>query len=284
MRLHHLLSAIGTALLLAAMPATHAEEHEAVTASRSGTPPALPLAALAEENPATLGKAKEGQPDATTFEAAAQYYEAGDYPAAVAAFRAIAEQAPSAAVFYNLGNAYYRTRDYGRAIAAYEKAQAMEYGNPAIAANLARARQAAGISLQSQTRWQQYARYLSPNAWVTLGAISFWGVLALWLLPPLFRKRSGIWRPSLLALCAAILLLSLAGFYPWLRLSRGGTVLEADTPLLLAPTQTSPVHSYAQAGESATLLRRHGGFAQIRLANGSKGWVADALFSTSWQR
>src|SRR3954451_11594538 len=43
------------------------------------------------------------------------------------------------AVYYNLGNAYYRAGEYGRAIAAYRKAKAYRPRDPYLEANLRQA-------------------------------------------------------------------------------------------------------------------------------------------------
>lgn len=252
-------------------------------ATAQAAPAVLSQAPQTADAPASAQHIAPQQTPAQLFASATEHYAAENFAAAAEQFAQLADSSPALAVYYNLGNAYARLGQYGHAIAAYEKARALAPSQPDVLANLERARQAAGVTTAPASRWQQYARQLSPNAWTLLLAISFWAALGLWLIPAQFRRPHGIWRPSLLALAVAILLLSLAGLYPWLQICRTGTVLGADTPLLLAPVTTSPVQSYAQAGQSAQWVGSHGNFDRIRLADGTEGWIARKQFATTWQ-
>lgn len=245
--------------------------------SATAAAPAVTNTVEANEN------APAAMPPSQRFAEGNASYAAGDYATAAAQFAQVAAEHPSLAAYYNLGNSYFRLGQYGQAIAAYEKARAINPAQPEVLANLDRAREAARIAEPVPTRWEQYARKLSPNGWAVLLAVSFWAALALWLVPAQYRRPHGIWRPSLLALSIAILVLSAVGLYPWRQLSRAGTVLEADAPLLLAPVSTSPVQSYAQAGQPAQLIGSHGQFDRIRLPDGSEGWIARTQFATTWQ-
>lgn len=231
---------------------------------------------------APLGETTETQTPLQLFALASNAYDAGDSAEAVALFSRLADQWPNAVTYYNLGNAYFRSGQYGRAIAAYEKAHALDHTQPDVVANLNRAKEAARISPSPVGRWEHFARKLSPNTWTLLLAVSFWAALGLWLIPAQYRKPHGIWRPSLLALAIALLVLCALGLYPWRVLARAGTVLEGDTPLLLAPVATSPVQTYAQAGQPAQWVRSHGDFDRIRLPDGTEGWVNASQFTTTW--
>lgn len=237
---------------------------------------ACPL--LAAEQSTTVA-----QPPLPAFGAASAAYKNGDYAQAVSEFSRIAAATPSAAAYYNLGNAYYRNGQPGLAVHAYERANTYAYGQPGILANLAKAREAARLEEPPLSLWQRYARGLGPNQWTLLLAIGFWCSLGLWLVPPLYRKRHGIWRPALLTLAIAVTLLAAGGLYPWLHWRKAGTVLAKDTPLLLAPTTTSPVQAYAQPGQTAYRIRSHGNFDNIRLENGNSGWVARDHFAQTWE-
>lgn len=211
-------------------------------------------------------------------------YASGQYAQAAETFAELARLSPGLAAYYNLGNAYYRSGQFGYAIAAYEKARALAPSNPDVAANLRAAHEAARISEPPRTHWQDYALRLSPNTWAVWLAISFWATLALLLLPPLYRKRFGIWRPSLLTLSILVLVLSVLGLLPWRTLASEGTILVADTPLLLAPASASPIQSYVQPGQPARLIGSHGNFDRIELPDGNRGWVARSHFASAWGR
>ncbi len=60
---------------------------------------------------------------------------------------------PTAALFYNLGNAYYKQGDHGRAILNYRRAQQLAPRDPDIEANLALARAQAVDQFEAVEAW-----------------------------------------------------------------------------------------------------------------------------------
>ncbi len=64
-------------------------------------------------------------------------YTAGDYPRAIALYDSIERQGyTSAPLFYNRGNAYFKTEQIGRAILYYSRAQRLDPGDADIRYNL----------------------------------------------------------------------------------------------------------------------------------------------------
>src|SRR5437867_11361544 len=73
----------------------------------------------------------------TDFDKANQEYAQGQFKEAVAGYETLVRSGPvSANLFYDIGNAYFRTGDFGRAILNYERALAVERHHPEAAANL----------------------------------------------------------------------------------------------------------------------------------------------------
>lgn len=58
----------------------------------------------------------------TTFNEANELYAAGAYNDAIAAYEYILQDSPSAELYYNLGNAYFKTGEIGKSILSYERA------------------------------------------------------------------------------------------------------------------------------------------------------------------
>src|SRR5438067_9908253 len=80
----------------------------------------------------------------------------------------------SANVFYDLGNAYFRTSDFGRAILNYERALALERHHPEATANLQMARDEAH-ALELQQSWpERYLQFASINQYSITAVIAFW--------------------------------------------------------------------------------------------------------------
>lgn len=84
----------------------------------------LPLVALSQENLTPKELADKAYAE-SRFEDAATIYES-----------ALREQGVSAALYYNLANAYYRTNQLGKAILNYERALRMDAGDEDAKANL----------------------------------------------------------------------------------------------------------------------------------------------------
>jgi len=67
----------------------------------------------------------------------------------------------SANVFYDLGNAYFRTGDFGRAILNYQRALALERHHPEATANLQIARDEAHALEMQPARAERYLHFAS---------------------------------------------------------------------------------------------------------------------------
>lgn len=75
-----------------------------------------------------------------TFNQGCTAFSKGDYPAAIQSFeQLVAEDVAEPTVFYNLGNAYYRSGRLGAAIANYERALLLDPGLENAQENLAKA-------------------------------------------------------------------------------------------------------------------------------------------------
>src|SRR5438874_11454261 len=76
-------------------------------------------------------------PNDAQFEKANSEYMAGNFKEAISDYTTVVQSGEwSANLFYNLGNAYYRTGDYGRAILNYEWALRIDRQHPEAQANL----------------------------------------------------------------------------------------------------------------------------------------------------
>ena len=77
----------------------------------------------------------------TEFANANQEFAQGHFKQAISGYEALVKEGQwSANLFYDLGNAYFRTRDFGRAILNYERALALQPHHPEATANLQIAR------------------------------------------------------------------------------------------------------------------------------------------------
>jgi tetratricopeptide (TPR) repeat protein len=130
------------------------------------------IAVLATPRPAPV--------DAQALAAANELVAAG-HPAEAAQMyeQMIAQGARDAALYYNLGNAYFLQGDASRAMAAYEQAAALAPRDADIRANLALAQEQAGRQMSwpaatdIATRWLTVDELalLALGAWLALGLV-----------------------------------------------------------------------------------------------------------------
>src|SRR5207244_11146718 len=114
----------------------------------------------------------------------------------------------SANVFYDLGNAYFRTSDFGGAILNYERALALERHHPEATANLQIARDEAHALEMQPSRLERYLQVATINQYTIAAATAFWlAVFAIVALTFARRRSATVIAVSiccLLALVAAV--------------------------------------------------------------------------------
>src|SRR6058998_488400 len=155
-----------------------------------------------------------GQAD-IEFAKANQEYAQGHFKEAISGYATLVRAGQwSANVFYDLGNAYFRTGDFGRAILNYERALALEPHHPEATANLQIARDEAH-ALELQPSWpERYLRFASVNQYSITAAVAFW-IAAFCVTALIFARR----RPATIITLMLLMLLLFAGamFAAWQR-------------------------------------------------------------------
>mgnify|MGYP006288774085 CR=1 FL=1 len=220
------------------------------------------------------------QPDSLThrFEAATALHTQGQYERAVDAYRALLDAShASAPLYYNLGNAYARLDRLGQAIRYYEKARRLRPGDPRLTHNLEQVRRRAGVypSVLPPRGLPGIVQNWSPLAlfvagWLLLG--SGLAVAVAWAAP----GRPGSWRHPLVwgPLAGGLLLVAVALGTSFLQSQEQRTVVVAtQASLRTAPTPTAVSDTTLPEGAMLAVQGRRAQWTQVRLANGTVGWV-----------
>src|ERR1044072_7854802 len=98
------------------------------------------------------------------FLKANQEYAQGHFKEAISGYETLVRAGQwSANLFYDLGNAYFRTGDFGHAILNYERALALERHHPEATANLQIARDEARALELQQSPPERYLQFASVN-------------------------------------------------------------------------------------------------------------------------
>src|SRR3989440_6697655 len=123
------------------------------------------------------------------FPKANQEFAQGHFKEAISGYEALVRSGQwSANLFYDLGNAYFRTGDFGRAILNYERALALERHHPEAVANLQIARDEARALEMQQTWLERYLQFASVNQYIIAATGAFW-VGAFCIVALIFARR-----------------------------------------------------------------------------------------------
>src|SRR6266850_569357 len=146
---------------------------------------------------ATPARAEAG----ATFNKANADFAAGHFPAAIAGYESLVRSRQwNPALFYDLGNAYFRTGDFGSAILNYERALVLDPAQPEARANLQLARDQARALELARSWTETHLDFLTRDHFAWLAAAAFWGAAAI--LGGLYfaQRRAIVWIFALVLL------------------------------------------------------------------------------------
>jgi tetratricopeptide (TPR) repeat protein len=215
------------------------------------------------------------QPSAE-FKKANQEYAHGHFKEAIAGYETLVSAHQwSANLFYDLGNAYFRTGDFGRAILNYERALGLDARHPEATANLQIARDESRALELQPTRLERYLQLASINQYSIAASVAFWlgifGILAL----VFARRRSS----ALILLSILCLLVSAAAVWAIYTLERGNKgralaiVTGKDVQARLATADTANSVLALPPGSEIKILSTRGDWMYASLPNDLRGWI-----------
>ena len=215
------------------------------------------------------------QPSAE-FAKANQEFAQGHFKEAIAGYEALVRANQwNANLFYDLGNAYFRTRDFGRAILNYERALALDQHHPEATANLQIARDESRALELQPTKLERYLQFASINQYTIAAAVALWlgifGIVALF-----FARRRSAAMMSLSILC---LLLCAAAVWAIYTLDNGSNgralaiVTGTDVQARLATADTANSVLALPAGSEIKILSTRGDWMYAALPNDLRGWI-----------
>src|SRR5882724_4247006 len=162
-----------------------------------------------------------GQPDAE-FAKANQEYSKGNFKEAMTSYEALVRAGQwNANLFYDLGNAYFRTRDFGRAILNYERALALDNHHPEATGNLQIARdEARALELRSTKLERYLLQFASINQYSIAAAVALWlGIFGIVM--TIFSRRRSAALMSLSILCLLVCAVAVWAIYTLDKGSKG---------------------------------------------------------------
>jgi hypothetical protein len=209
-------------------------------------------------------------------------YEAGEYSKAASAYEAAAATGHrSAALHYNLGNAYYRLDEIGKAILNYERALLLDPDSRAVrhSIDLARTRTMDRISQLPEpiwtTTWRRVVAVvgLSGILWVGMLLYLAGASFVIWRIVS-GRKEAWLRRVATVLIGIGVPLVAMSLFA-----SRADKVLprcvvvDRAVALRLGPDENADVDVEIHEGLVVHTIDSDSSWFRVRLPNGVVGWV-----------
>ena len=243
---------------------------------RTASCAALALLAL---SPATLVAQR------ALFDEGNRLYQEGDFAGAVTSYGAVLEGGfESVELYYNLGNAHFRTGEIGRAVLNYERAVRLDPANEDVRANLALVNQQLRDRIEPMPRFwllsvQDWWMGLFPRGVLAGAAAASYLLLGAVLVMIVLRRPAG-WRRNLVrtayaaAVAAALFGATLMVRETGLGRPEEAVVMTPEARVLSAPSEEGGLTVFTiHEGTKVRIDRRAGEWAEIVLADGKVGWL-----------
>lgn len=229
---------------------------------------------------ASLGKASEN----TTLDSANAEYAKGNYENAVKLYESIIDKGLEAPeLYFNLGNAYYRSNNIAYAILNYERAKKLDPDNEDILVNLKLANQKTEdkIDVAPQlflTEWKDaIVKIMTERAWsifcivcITIAFILFSIYVSM---QDRMVKQIGFWGGSVLFVVSILLFFIAKDAYNQTKYSRDAIITSATVTATGSPNENGTKLFILHEGTKVSIIQQEDSWTEIRIANGNVGWV-----------
>ena len=211
-------------------------------------------------------------------------YQKGNYQQAIRDYEEILKNGESAEIYFNLGNAYYRTDNITKAVLNYERARLLSPGDDDINFNLqfARSKTIDKITPQSEmffvTWYKSLVNFTSVDNWAKTGILSIVMALLLVLLylfgPQLMLRKIGFFGG--LAFFVIFLLSNLFAFQQKQALDNrtGAIIISPSVNIKKTPAKNSADQFVLHEGTRVDIIDK--GMTDwrcIRVGDGREGWI-----------
>lgn len=211
------------------------------------------------------------------FETANRLYQQGKSDEAITAYQRLLEHGVVApALYFNLGNAYFKSGQLGRAIAAYRMAQQLSPRDPDIRANLQFARNQVQPPTFPANKLAQWLGTFTLNEWTTFAAAVFWVffvLLAVGEARPQLKRRT---RPCIWFAGSAFVILAaclVTAHVAQRNATRIAIIVEPEVAVRQGPLDDAPKAFVAHDGAELKVLDQKDDWLQVSVAPGRFGWV-----------
>jgi len=213
----------------------------------------------------------------STFESGMEAYRAGDYETAIGSWERLADQGVrDAALFHNLGNAYFRSGELAEAIASYERALHLDSTLEGTRENLGLAiRQTERALPRPQPRGWDESLYFWDGAWSARTSFGIAGVLwfvawaflgARWFVRVPYLRRAA-------AACMVLCVVFLGSWWSKTHPPRLAVAAQQTVPVRYGVGENETVRFQLYEGDRVSVDAERDGWVRIQTAGGERGWT-----------
>lgn len=225
---------------------------------------------------------------AITKQNADDSYRQGNYQQAISDYKELLTKGVSSALYYNLGNAYYRSDSLSKAILCYERAYKLSPSDKDIRFNLqfARSKTIDKIAPDDDNfftvMYRSVVTFADVDTWAFTGICSIIIALVLMLCylfaSPLWLRKTGFFG-SVVFLFVFVFSTAFAWQQKcWFDNSRGAIVMSSAIGVKSAPEDKTPDAFIIHEGTRVTILDNDiKGWKQIQLGDGREGWIKSGV-------
>ncbi len=227
------------------------------------------------------------QPSADSlFKIANRAYDQGLYDSAVATYHRILDRGlESANLYYNLGNAYFKSKDIPSAILYYEKAKKLNPHDEDINYNLALSNTMIVDKIEKlpemfYKRWWNYFYTLfDADVWAVISVVAFAFLLlftGMFVLGTARKTRRIAFYLGVLFLLFTAASFALASQKYYHGKSHSEAIIFTPTVTVKSSPSVNAVDLFViHEGSKVKILDRLDGWVKIRIQNGSIGWLPE---------
>ncbi|MBS1646078.1 MAG: BatD family protein [Bacteroidetes bacterium] len=222
---------------------------------------------------------------ANEVDSAAMAYHKKEFKKAISYYETVVKEGKvSAALHYNLGNAYYKNNQLGEAIYHYELAQKLNPSDKDITNNLMLANTKVIDKIENKENFFVNTIKSELYSMVSITGWAYATILCLLFAALLFvlfivtenkmLKRLGFWGGlTLLVAFVCSFVIGTAALHQ-LNKKTQAIILTADAPVLSEPHAESKIKFTLHEGTKVNVLNTEADYTAIQLANGNEGFVA----------
>lgn len=221
---------------------------------------------------------------AITKQNADMEYQKGNYQQAIKDYQEILQKGVSADIYYNLGNAYYRTDNIAQSILAYERALRLSPGDEDIRFNLqfVRSKTIDKITPENEiffvTVYKAMVNFTSVDHWAVTAIVSL-AVALLLLLLYLFGNKLILRKIGFFGAAILLVVFFLSNLFAWQQKksfedNSGAIVIAPTVSVKKIPADNSDDGFVIHEGTKVYIIDRSmKNWRQIRLDDGREGWM-----------